>query len=182
MYKLFSLYETDGIFEYDKMNVKHSDKIFITHWSIAHFVTGYVMSEAGINYLSGFTIHSLYEAITLYSKTIKDKWKKVYIGHKTDSIFNTLGDTIVFMIGMFLAKKNNSILLLLIILLIGLIFYSTPFQNYINDKRMNKFKELYPQLKNVKFHDHTERYNLFFYLWIFVSVTLIIKKKIEKKI
>lgn len=180
MYKLFSLYETDGVFEYDKMNIKHDDKIFITPWSIAHFVTGYVMSEAGINYLSGFTIHSLYEAITLYSETIKDKWKKVYIGHKTDSLFNTLGDTIVFMIGMFLAKKYNSFLLLFIIVLIGLIFYSAPFQNYINGKRTEKFKELYPPLENVTFDYHTESYNLFFYLWIFVSITLLIKK-IEKK-
>ena len=45
----FSIYEIDGRIKID--NFKSNLSIFITPWSISHFVVGYMAQAFGINYL-----------------------------------------------------------------------------------------------------------------------------------
>lgn len=121
MYKLFSNIEVDGLIEIN--NFKHSINIFITPWSIAHFISGYIFLLLGFNYFWGLVIHSIYEYINLTNDSVKKKWKKLYDGFRTDSFFNSIGDTIFFLLGMYLAKHYNNNFLFFIIFIVGVLFF-----------------------------------------------------------
>ena len=180
MYKFISIDEIDGSFQIG--NVFHKTNIFITPWTIAHFIYGYVFYLLGFNYLSGFIIHSFYEYITLTNKTVKEKWKHVYDGFKKDSMFNTLGDTVFFMLGMFLAKHYNNIYFLFLIILIGIWFFSPIYQNHLLVERMNYWENKHPQLKNRSNKDYNNQNYLFWYIWIFINIFIIFKLKFKKQI
>jgi len=180
MYKFFSSKEIDGSFQIG--NVKQALNIFITPWTIAHFIFGYVFYLLGFNYFYGFIIHSLYECVTFTNKKVQEKWKHVYDGFKKDSFFNTIGDTVFFMLAMFLAKKYNNVYFLLIIILIGIWFFSPTYQNYLLIERMNYWENKYPELKNRPNKDYNNQNYFFWYIWILVSIITIIKLKLKKQI
>jgi hypothetical protein len=180
MYKFFSSKEIDGSFQIG--NVKQALNIFITPWTIAHFIFGYVFYLLGFNYFYGFIIHSLYEYVTFTNKKVQEKWKHVYDGFKKDSFFNTIGDTVFFMLAMFLAKKYNNVYFLLIIILIGIWFFSPTYQNYLLIERMNYWENKYPELKNRPNKDYNNQNYFFWYIWILVSIITIIKLKLKKQI
>ena len=179
-YKFISSKEIDGSFQIG--NVKQALNIFITPWTIAHFIFGYVFYLLGFNYFYGFIIHSLYECVTFTNKKVQEKWKHVYDGFKKDSFFNTIGDTVFFMLAMFLAKKYNNVYFLLIIILIGIWFFSPTYQNYLLIERMNYWENKYPELKNRPNKDYNNQNYFFWYIWILVSIITIIKLKLKKQI
>ena len=180
MYKFISNYEVDGSFQLG--NLKQELNIFITPWTIAHFISGYIFYLLGFNYLWGFIIHGLYEYVTLTNKTVQEKWKHLYDGFKKDSYFNTIGDTIFFMLGMFLAKHYNNIYLLILIIFIGIWFFYPTYQNYLLIERMNFWENKNSQLKNRPNKDYTEQNYFFWSIWILVSIILLIKLKLKKQI
>ena len=180
MYRFLSIDEIDGSFQID--NINHKSKIFITPWTIAHLIYGYVFYLLGFNYLWGFIIHSLYEYITYTNKTVQNKWKHVYDGFKKDSLFNTLGDTIFFMLGMFLAKNYNNIYLLILIILIGICFSSPICQDYLISERLKYWENKYSELKNRPNKDYNNQNYFFWSIWILVTIFIIIKLKLKKQI
>lgn len=180
MYKFLSNYEVDGSFQLG--HIKQELNIFITPWTIAHFIYGYVFYLLGFNYLWGFIIHSLYEYVTLTNKTVQEKWKHVYDGFKKDSYFNTLGDTIFFMLGMFLAKKYNNLYLLLFVILIGIWFFSPTYQNYLIEQRLKFWENKHSQLKNRANKEYTDQNYFFWIIWFLVSIFIIIRLKLKKQI
>ncbi len=180
MYSFISSKEIDGSFQIG--NVKQALNIFITPWTIAHFIFGYVFYLLGFNYFYGFIIHSLYEYVTFTNKKVQETWKHVYDGFKKDSFFNTIGDTVFFMLAMFLAKKYNNVYFLLIIILIGIWFFSPTYQNYLLIERMNYWENKYSQLKNRPNKDYTDQNYFFWSIWILVSIILLIKLKLKKQI
>jgi len=180
MYSFISIDEIDGSFQLG--NINHKSNIFITPWTIAHFIFGYVFYLLGFNYLWGFIIHSLYEYITLTNKTVQKKWKHVYDGFKKDSYFNTIGDTVFFMLGMFLAKHYNNIYLLILIIFIGIWFFYPTYQNYLLIERMNYWENKYPELKNRSNKDYNNQNYFFWYTWILISLFIIIRLKLKKQI
>ena len=66
---LLSMYEIDGRIKID--NFKSNLSIFITPWSISHFIFGYMAQAFGINYLYGLTAHTIYEYSNYVSYTLK---------------------------------------------------------------------------------------------------------------
>ena len=180
MYNFISNYEVDGSFQLG--NVKQELNIFITPWTIAHFISGYVFYLLGFNYFWGFIIHSLYELITLTNKTVQEKWKHVYDGFKKDSYFNTLGDTIFFMLGMFLSKHYNNLYLFLFILLIGFWFFSPTYQYYLIKQRLQYWQNEHSQLKKRPNKEYTDQNYFFWSIWTLVSIILLIKLKLKKQI
>jgi hypothetical protein len=175
---LFSIYEVDGTIEVDKF--KSNLSIFITPWSIAHFVSGYITQAFGINYLFGFILHTIYEYINYTNNTIKNKWSGQWIGFKKDSIFNSIGDTLFFMLGMFVAKKYNTIYLFIIISIVGFIFYSPHFQNYLTNCRIKYFKRRNRKLKIKNTILDLSKYH-FHYYWLIACLIVFIKLKILNK-
>lgn len=173
-----SMYEIDGLIEIDKF--KSNLSIFITPWSVTHFAIGYITQAFGINYFYGFILHTIYEYINYTSNTIKNKWSGQWIGFKKDSIFNSIGDTIIFLLGMMIAKKYNNIYLFIIIFIVGHIFYSPYFQNYLTNCRIKYFKSKNPklQIKNTIL-DLDKRY--FTHYWIIACLIVFIKLKISNK-
>ena len=135
MYKLFSKYEVDGTIKIKKMTSKLN--IFITPWSISHFVTGYMLKLFGLNYISGLICHTIYEYRNYTSEPLKQKWGEDWYGFKNDSIFNSIGDTVVFLLGMFLAKNYNNWYFFIFIFLLGVLFYSPMFQSYLINNQIN---------------------------------------------
>ena len=173
-----SIYEIDGKIKIDSF--KSNLSIFITPWSVAHFVSGYMTQAFGINYLYGFILHTIYEYINYTNNTIKNKWSGQWIGFKKDSIFNSIGDTIIFLLGMMFAKKCNNIYLFIIISIVGFIFYSPNFQNYLTNCRIKYFKSRNPklQIKNTIL-DLDKQY--FSYYWLIICLVVFIKLKILNK-
>ena len=176
MYKLFSKYEVDGTIKINKMTSKLN--IFITPWSISHFVTGYMLNLFGLNYISGLICHTIYEYRNYTSEPLKQKWGEDWYGFKNDSIFNSIGDTVVFLLGMFLAKNYNNWYFFIFIFLLGVLFYSPMFQSYLINNRLYYLQDkgYKLNLENV-LHNKDEQYSRVF-KWIIASVvTLIMLKK-----
>jgi hypothetical protein len=171
MYKLFSNIEIDGLIELSEF--KHSTNIFITPWSIAHFIYGYISVLLGFNYFWGFLIHSLYEYMNLTNDSVKNKWKKIYEGFRTDSFFNSIGDTVFFLIGMYLAKHYNNNLLFFVIFIIGVLFFSPQYQEFIGKARFNYIKKMYPNLKANNSNSNLQIKLLG--IWIFLAIIVKIK-------
>jgi hypothetical protein len=176
MYTFFSKYEIDGTIKINKMISKLN--IFITPWSISHFVTGYMAKLFGLNYMTGLICHTIYEYRNYSSKPLKIEWSKDWYGFKTDSIFNSIGDTVVFLLGMFLAKNYNNWYFFIFIFLLGVLFYSPMFQSYLIDNRLYYLQDkgYKLNLKNVLYNKYEQYLRVF--KWIIASVvTLIIIKK-----
>ena len=172
MYAFISNQEVDG--EILIGNYKHEKRIFITPWTIAHFIVGYLCHLFGFHYLSGFVIHTIYEYLNYSNEYIKRKWKRVYSGFKCDSVFNSVGDTIFFMLGMILAKNYRSNVLNTIIFIIGVIFYSPHLQRYLTNNRL-----FYLEKKmNIKMNHTQELDYSIFILWIVCYSVLLLKEKI----
>ena len=108
---LVSLYEIDGNIKID--NFKSNLSIFITPFSITHFMFGYMTQAFGINYLYGLILHTIYEYTNYTNDKSINKWSRHWIGFKKDSTLNGIGDTICFLIGMMISKKYNNIYLFL---------------------------------------------------------------------
>ena len=110
---------------------------------------------------------------------------KVWKGFKQDSLFNSVGDTLYFLLGMILAKKYNNIYLFIFIFLIGIIFYSPYFQNYLTNLRLEylKNKDYNFKIKNTLFvpHNQVYTYNIWFIIWTITSLIAFIKLKIINK-
>ena len=174
----FSLYEIDGSIEID--NYKSNLSVFITPWTIAHFNYGYMTSAFGINYFFGLIIHTIYELFFYFNRNIKKIWDKDWKGFKSDSIINGIGDTLGFMVGMFLANKYNNIYLFVFIFLVGLIFFSHSFQNILVSNRLYYFKSKDNTLDidNRKFYTYSYYLD---YIWIIISLFIFIKLYIINK-
>lgn len=174
----FSLYEIDGSIEID--NLKSNLSIFITPWTIAHIISGFMIKKIGINYLYGLIGHTLYEYYNYTNATIKKKWDKDWKGFKSDSIINGIGDTLGFMVGMFLANKYNNIYLFVFIFLVGLIFFSHSFQNILVSNRLYylKSKDNTLNIHNRNFYTYTFYHD---YVWIISSLLIFIKLYIINK-
>lgn len=145
MNKLFSFSEIDGTSEIN--NNKIENNILITPWTISHFIYGYLISSYGLNYFSGFCLHSLYELYFLkFNNANKDKWSDYY-GFKKDSFLNTIGDTIFFMLAMFIQKKFKCKVIFIINFIIGIIFFCNYVQVYVINNRIKKLKKYIPDIK-----------------------------------
>ena len=180
MYKFFSLNEIDGITQIN--DFKHHNKILITPWTISHFIWGYLFYLLGINYFWGFMIHSLYEYVNLTYDSFKKKWGESYDGFRSDSFFNTIGDTIFFMLGMILANHYNNTYLFTINFIVGFIFFSPSFQNILTINRMKYINKLYPKIKVNKIKNYTLVDHYLWLIWIIVNILYIIKFKFKKQI
>lgn len=87
----------------------NSDKVktpsLITPWSFIHFINGcymytfgnYITDNIFINLLIGLIIHTIYEVVTLLTMPSNNipKWKN-------NSITNSIGDTVCFILGFIL--------------------------------------------------------------------------------
>ena len=180
---LFSMHETDGVIKID--NYESDLSIFITPFSITHFMFGYMTQYLGINYFYGLILHTIYEYINYVSSRLKKNWSEEWKGFKSDSIFNSIGDTLLFLLGMMLAKNYNNIYLFIFIFLIGIIFYSPYFQNYLTNLRLEylKNKDYNFKIKNTLFvpHNQVYTYNIWFIIWTITSSIAFIKLKIINK-
>ena len=137
--KVFSFIESDGYFEFgDK---RYSESILFTPWSYNHFIIGYTGGLVGISYTDGFLLHSIYELINLTSEYIQKKWRDSYIGLRRDSYINTVGDTVVFMLGMYMSKKIKNKWVLYFILVSGIIFHSKWVQHTLVEQRYMYLKQ-----------------------------------------
>ena len=175
-----SVYEVDGKIEID--NFKSNLNIFMTPFSITHFGFGYMTQAIGINYFYGFVLHTIYEAAS-HSTYLVNKWNGQWKGFKKDSLLNSVGDTLVFMIGMFLAKNYINVYLFIFIFLVVFLFYSPCVQSYLTNMRLDylKTKDNTLQLKNSLFDSPMNTYNIFFFIWIFMSIITFIKLKTKNK-
>jgi len=174
----FSMYEIDGKIEINKF--KSNLNIFITPYSITHFGFGYICQAFGINYLYGLIMHTIYEYINYTNYKIKNKWRRQWIGFKQDSLLNSIGDTICFLVGMMIAKNYNNIYLFIFISIIVFLLYSPYFQNYLTNMRLEylKSKGSKLQIKNTIFD--TNKYG-FHYYWLIICLIVFIKLKIKNK-
>ena len=177
---LVSLYEIDGNIKID--NFKSNLSIFITPFSITHFTFGYMTQAFGINYLYGLILHTIYEYSNYKNYTLQKKWSEDWKGFKSDSITNSVGDTLCFIIGMFVAKKYNNLYLFIFIFLVGLLFYSQYFKDYLTNTRLDYLKSKYNTIKKSVFDSRKNNYNNgWFICWIIVSLATFIKLKISNK-
>lgn len=174
----FSLYEIDGSIEID--NYKSNLSVFITPWSITHFNYGYMISTFGINYFFGLIGHTIYELYNYFNSNIKKQWSEGWKGFKSDSVINGIGDTVVFMLGMLLSKKYNNIYLFVFIFLVGFIFFSKNFQDFLVNHRLQylKSKDNTLNVDNRKFYTYSYYLD---YIWIIVSLITFIKLYIIHK-
>ena len=166
--KFFSFIESDGYFEFgDK---RYSESILFTPWSYNHFIVGYVSELVGMSYLQGFILHSIYEAISLTSEYTQKKWRKSYVGLRRDSYINTVGDTFVFMAGMYLSKKIKNKWILYFILISGIVFHSKWVQQTLVEHRYMYLKQKVdlPDIKEVE----KDTVNEYIYLvsWLFICL------------
>jgi hypothetical protein len=177
---LVSTHEIDGVIEIDKF--KSNLNILITPFSITHFGFGYMTQAFGINYLYGFILHTIYECVS-HSDYVVKKWNEGWKGFKKDSFLNSVGDTIVFMIGMFIAKNYNNIYLFIFIFLIVFIFYSPYYQSFLTNVRLEylKTKDNTLKLKDSVLDSPMTTYNIFFFIWFFISLITFIKLKNKNK-
>ena len=115
-----------------------NNPVFITPWSLIHFLTGvvgiinsnYFNINKNVSLFFLFLIHTLYELKDYYfsyvyngSKNIISEWAS------SNSIFNTIGDTLFFVLGMIISininvNKNQLIIVNVFFLLICLIFFT----------------------------------------------------------
>jgi sterol desaturase/sphingolipid hydroxylase (fatty acid hydroxylase superfamily) len=169
-----SMYEIDGVIEIDKY--KSNLNIFITPFSITHFGFGYMTQAVGISYFYGLIIHTIYECVS-HSDYVVKKWNEGWKGFKKDSVLNSVGDTFVFMIGMFIAKNYNNIYLFIFIFLIVFIFYSPYYQSFLTNARLEylKTKDNTLKLKDSVLDSPMNTYNIFFFIWFFMSLITFIK-------
>jgi hypothetical protein len=173
---LVSMHEVDGVIEIDKY--KSNKNIFITPFSITHFGFGYMTQAFGINYFYGFVLHTIYEYINYTNYKMKNKWSGQWIGFKKDSILNGVGDTLFFMIGMFVSKNYNNLYLFIFIFLMVFIFYSPYFQSYLTKRRVKYLKSKNNTIKNTIFDKN--KYG-FHYYWLIICLVVFIKLKIKNK-
>ena len=175
MYTLFSKYEVDGTITIKKISKNFN--IFITPWSISHFVTGYMAKLFGLNYIIGLICHTIYEYSNYTSKPLKQKWNKDWYGFKNDSIFNSIGDTVVFLFGMFLAKNYNNLYLFIFIFLLGLLFYSPYLQSYLQYDRLQYLYDIGFKSNSDNIILHTDKHYLKCYQWIIACLVIFIMLK-----
>ena len=102
----FSMHEIDGKIEINDFKSKLN--IFLTPYSITHFGFGYICQSLGINYFYGLVLHTIYEYTNYTNDKAINKWSGHWIGFKKDSILNGIGDTIIFLLGMIIAKNYNN--------------------------------------------------------------------------
>lgn len=167
--KFFSLIESDGLFKLG--NKQYSELILFTPWSYSHFIIGYVSNKIGMSYLQGFVLHSIYEAIHLTSEHVQEQWGKSYIGLKRDSYINTVGDTIVFLLGMYFSEKIKNKQILYFILVSGLVFHSRWIQRILIEQRYQYLKQKIDLPKYEK-NDVNEGLKDYIYLvmWVFICL------------
>ena len=169
MFKLFSNIEIDGLIKISDFTL--SNQIFITPWSSVHFMSGYIMLLLGFNYFWGFLIHSVYEYLNLTNQSIKNNWKQFYKGFRTDSVFNSIGDTVFFLLGMYVAKKYNNNLLLFMVFLTGILFFTPQYQLSLAKSRYKYIKQLYPKITS----DNSNLDLKMLWIWILTCIIVFIK-------
>jgi hypothetical protein len=115
-----------------------------------------------------------------FNRTIKKQWSESWKGYKSDSAINGFGDTLVFMLGMLLSKKYNNIYLFIFIFLVGFIFFSKKFQDFLVNHRLQylKSKDNTLNVDNRKFYTYSYYLD---YTWIIVSLFTFIKLYIIHK-
>ena len=172
MIEVISNIENNGIIEIE--NKVYTNNIFITPWTLMHFISGYILYTSGFNYLYGFIIHTIYEYINLTNESLKKKWNKIYDGFKKDSIINSLGDTIFFMLGMFLAKNYFNKYVLYFLMIVGIIFLSPFTQNIIIQHRYDFINNIFPNLKNNS-KEIIQKVDIFLIIWIFYCILTLFK-------
>ena len=181
-YIFSSMYEIDGILHID--NYKSNLNIFITPYSITHFGFGYICQALGINYLYGLILHTIYEYSSKYSIYIAKQWSEDWKGFKEDSIFNSVGDTICFLLGMMLAKNYINIYLFIFIFLIVFLFFSPYFQYYLTNTRLEYLKSKYHKLKIENRLFNLDKYYMHYrwiIIWTIMSLITFIKLKNSNK-
>jgi len=177
MFQFISNLEVDGTIEIE--NTIYHSNILITPWTLIHFLSGYLSYIYGLNYLQGFIIHSIYEFVNLTNESIKKKWNSIYTGFRKDSIVNTIGDTIFFMLGMYLAKKYFNKYILYLFIIIGTIFLSSFIQNIISKMRYKFINSIF---KNIKNKQIKKKYKVNFLLisWLIFSIITLYKSNLSK--
>ena len=78
---------------------------FITPWSFIHFMTGIVMYRIKPDIYTGLAIHTIYELKDIYmgfkvKDSSLDEWGN-------NSIINSVGDTLCFVLGQMISNKIN---------------------------------------------------------------------------
>ena len=103
--KLVSLQEDDGYRDVGHGQTSYNAVMF-SPWTIVHVLTGIASGAAGVPYMWGFVLHTLYELCNRDVNAVA-AWRRVskYGSFQGDSDINTVGDTIAFMLGMYIAKK-----------------------------------------------------------------------------
>ena len=169
-YLFFSEKEIDGTLKIKNNYI--SNIVFFTPWSLIHFITGCIFSFWNISYIIGFIIHTIYELYNLSSSNAKKKWRNYHLYFLGDSYENSIGDTIVFLLGMYFIKNFYNPYIFIFLLFLGIIFFSNPFQNFINKDRLNWINRVYKIKKKVKIKDSS---NKMIIMWLLVSIICLIK-------
>jgi hypothetical protein len=175
MYNIISFLEIDGLIQIG--TIKHQQHFLFTPWTIAHFVYGYVFYLLGFNYFSAFIIHSLYEYFNLTNDYFKKTWNQLFYGFKSDSLLNSIGDTIVFMLAMFLAKHYNNNYFFSANFVLGLCFFSPYFQHYLTNYRLQYLQNKFFNLKGIHTTDYTFFHYFTFLIWILINYLVFVKYK-----
>ena len=84
------------------------------------------------------------------------------------------------MIGMFVAKNYNNFYLFIFIFLVGLLFYSPYFQDYLTKRRLEYLKSKDHTLKIDSKLFNSDKYYMH-YTWIIVSLIVFIKLYVLNK-
>ena len=179
MYIFASPLEVDGTIKLLKK--KSNLNIFITPWSISHFIVGYMCKMFGLNYIFGLMCHTIYEYINYSDELVNKETSKEWQGFKNDSIFNSIGDTVIFLLGMFLAKNYNNWYLFIFIFLLGLFFYSPNCQSYLQYDRVYYLEDKGFKLnvENILLHTREQYVKCFQWIIVCFIIFVMLKKNIK---
>ena len=85
---------------------------FLDQYSLLHFASGVIAYFFGINWVMWLVLHTLFEILenTAAGMRIINDWLVFWPGGKTtsDSVINSVGDTVAAMVGWYVAYQLDS--------------------------------------------------------------------------